>query len=120
MHAQKIIKTILNTFTIWFTMRISPDEALKNFTELMKEQWISLSESDTRSKIIDPIFTKCLNWEETDFSREEHSDTGFVDYVFKIGKKNVFVIEAKREGVSFSLNYQSLLASREGSKLVES
>lgn len=84
-------------------MRISPDEALKNFTELMKEQWISLSESDTRSKIIDPIFTKCLNWEETDFSREEHSDTGFVDYVFKIGKKNVFVIEAKREGVSFKL-----------------
>jgi len=84
-------------------MRISPDEALKNLNDLIKTEWKALSESDTRSKIIDPIFTKCLNWEEKDFVREEHSDTGFVDYVFKIGKKNVFVIEAKKIGVAFKL-----------------
>lgn len=84
-------------------MRISPDEALTNLSNLMREEWASLSEADTRSKIIDPIFTKCLNWQETDFFREEHCDTGYVDYVFKIGKKNVFVVEAKKTGVSFKL-----------------
>lgn len=84
-------------------MRISPDEALENFKKLMETEWLKLSEADTRSKIIDPVFTKCLNWNEKDFFREEHGDTGYVDYVFKIGKKNVFVVEAKKNGVSFKL-----------------
>ena len=92
-------------------MRIGPDEALKNLTNLMQEKWASLSESDTRSKIIDPTFTKCLNWQETDFFREEHSDTGYVDYLFKIGKKNAFVVEAKKQ--EFPSNSLSLLALEE-------
>ena len=84
-------------------MRINPDEALENFKNLMKNEWLKLSEADTRSKIIDPMFTECLNWNENDFFREEHGDTGYVDYVFKIGKKNVFVVEAKKNEVSFKL-----------------
>lgn len=85
-------------------MRKSCDEALKCFSELVEQEWKGLSESDTRSKIIDPIFTECLNWEEkTDIKREEHSDSGYVDYIFKLRNLNKFVVEAKKEGVSFNI-----------------
>ncbi len=82
-------------------MRLSCDEGLKAFSELAKNEWPKLSEADTRSKVIDPLFTKCLNWEETDFLREEHDNAGYVDYVFKIRNMNSFVVEAKRNGKSF-------------------
>src|SRR3989337_1088294 len=84
-------------------MRISCDEAVKCFSELMKTEWSKLSESDTRSKIIDPIFTKCLNWQETDIVREEHDDTGYVDYLFKIRNLNYFVVEAEKNGTYFTI-----------------
>jgi hypothetical protein len=84
-------------------MRLSPDEALENFRKLAKHKWTGLSEADTRVKLIDRVFTECLNWEEQDIRREERADIGFVDYVFKIGLKNVFVVEAKKQGVSFTL-----------------
>lgn len=84
-------------------MRISCDEALKRFSELMKNEWPKLSEADTRSKIIDQIFTKCLNWQESDFSREEHAGTGYVDYVFRIRNRNSFVVEAKKKGHHFNI-----------------
>jgi len=82
-------------------MRISCDEGLKAFSALMKNEWPKLSEADTRSKIIDPLFTKCLNWQETDLLREEHDTSGYVDYVFKIRNMNSFVVEAKKNGQSF-------------------
>ena len=44
-----------------------------------------------------------MNWQNEDVFREEHANPGFVDYVLKIGKRNVLVIEAKREGHSFTL-----------------
>ena len=84
-------------------MRLSPDQALDNFNELLKKSFISLSESDTRVKKIDPIFIKCLNWEEADITREEHGETGFVDYIFKIRNMNTFVVEAKKTGYYFTI-----------------
>lgn len=79
----------------------SPDEALSRFNKIREKDWISLSEADTRCKIIDPLFTECLNWDEEDIIREEHSDSGFVDYIFKINDRPLFIIEAKKEGVHF-------------------
>jgi hypothetical protein len=84
-------------------MRTSCDESLKCFSELAKNEWNHLSEADTRSKIIDPLFTKCLNWQESDFFREEHSDNGYLDYIFKIRSRNSFVIEAKKSGQFFNI-----------------
>jgi hypothetical protein len=84
-------------------MRISCDEALRCFSDLMKNEWPRLSEADTRSKIIDPVFTKCLNWQEADFVREEHNGSGYVDYLFKIRNRNFFVIEAKKKGTYFNI-----------------
>lgn len=69
-------------------MRISPDEALKNLHQLVKADWKKLTEADTRAKTIDTLFIKCLNWEESDISREEHVETGYVDYTFRISGKS--------------------------------
>jgi KaiC/GvpD/RAD55 family RecA-like ATPase len=85
-------------------VRVTPDEALDNFRRISKHKWTGLTESDTRVKLIDRVFTECLNWEDNeDISREEHASTGFVDYVFKIGNRNIFVVEAKKQGVAFNL-----------------
>lgn len=79
-----------------------PDQALFEFQKL-KLQWKQLSESDTRSKIIDKIFTCCLGWSESDIVREEHVHDGFVDYIFHIDGLPRFVLEAKKIGASFEL-----------------
>jgi len=85
-------------------MRISPDQALKNFERISSSTDLdNPSEADTRSKIIDPILKECLNWQNEDVYREEYANPGFVDYILKIGKRNVLVIEAKKEGYSFKL-----------------
>ncbi len=65
-------------------MRKTCDEALKCFSELVSQTWDGLSESDTRSKIIDKIFLECLNWKENDIEREKHSVEGYSDYIFRV------------------------------------
>lgn len=77
------------------------DEALGCLREVIKS-WPELSEADTRCKIIDPLF-KCLGWNEENIIREEHTDAGFVDYIFKTPDISFFVLEAKKNGVSFEL-----------------
>ncbi len=84
-------------------MRISPDKALRNLQKLIREDWSNLSESDTRSKMIDPLFIQCLNWQETDFRREEYDGNGYLDYIFRIRDRNFFVVEAKKEGHYFTI-----------------
>ena len=79
-----------------------PDKAFFNFQKLQLK-WKGLTEADTRSKIIDPIFKDCLDWSESNISREEHVHKGFIDYVFKIGGIPKFVLEAKKVGVSFKI-----------------
>ena len=62
-----------------------------------------LSESDTRSKIIDKIFIGILGWEESNIKREPYvKDVGYYDYVFSTGIFH-FVVEAKKNFVDFKL-----------------
>ena len=89
----------------------TPDESLDRFKELLKKEWSKLSESDTRSKIIDPLFKECLNWDEDDITREEHTESGYIDYLFKKGEKILFLVEAKKEGLGFEIppNFKNLI-----------
>jgi len=83
----------------------SPDDSLTKFTELMCTQWNNLSETDTRCKIIDPLFLECLNWAEGDIVREENAKhVGYIDYVFKTGNRPLFLLEAKKEGIGFEIH----------------
>ncbi len=43
-----------------------------------------LTESDTRSKIIDKLFTEVLDWDENSIDREGYVVEGFYDYLFSI------------------------------------
>lgn len=55
-----------------------------------------LSESDTRSKILDYILIKVLGYEEYDITREGYTEPGYYDY--KISLPNFqFIIEAKKD-----------------------
>lgn len=75
-------------------------ELYKTHYEEYKDQ--DLSESDTRSKLIDFLFINVLGWSERDIKREGHVDSGFYDYHLKIAGIS-FVIEAKREFNDFVL-----------------
>jgi hypothetical protein len=80
-----------------------PDEGFVRLKEIAEKEWPRLSEADTRSKIIDPLFVKCLGWDENDIIREEHNDSGYVDYIFQSNGQRLFVVEAKRNGVWFDI-----------------
>ena len=87
---------------------VTIDEAYAKF-ELYKTNYEEykvkdqdLSESDTRSKLIDFLFIDVLGWSERDIKREGHVDCGFYDYHFKIAGIS-FVVEAKRELNDFVL-----------------
>lgn len=54
---------------------------------------VDLSESDTRSKVIDTLLVGVLGWSENDIQREGHVDSGFYDYRISIAGFNL-VIEA--------------------------
>lgn len=61
-----------------------------------------LTESDTRSKILDKIILEVLGWEEFDINREGWVRVGYYDY--EIGTANFqFVVEAKKNLNSFKL-----------------
>ena len=80
---------------------LDADEAFERFKKLVSTIGLPLSESDSRAKIIDPIFKDCLGWDEDDIKREEHVHRGFVDYIFHIKNRPIFVLEAKKIGDSF-------------------
>jgi hypothetical protein len=77
------------------------DSSLAKFKELSKHFSNDLTESDTRAKMIDPVFKECLGWDEENICREHFSSPDFIDYVFSIDKLKRFVVEAKKEGQSF-------------------
>lgn len=61
-----------------------------------------LSESDTRSKLLDYLLIDVLGWLEHDITREGHLDSGYFDYV--IGTATFkFIVEAKRNLAEFKL-----------------
>lgn len=65
-----------------------------------------LNESDTRAKLIDPIFKELLGWTESEITREEPAAQGYADYVFG-AEYRYFHVEAKRERPRFRLNVPS-------------
>jgi KaiC/GvpD/RAD55 family RecA-like ATPase len=79
------------------------DEALECLKELAKQYGKELTESDTRVKMIDPMFMTCLGWNEKDIDRERHVHEGFIDYVFSIDGIPRFILEAKKVGESFRI-----------------
>lgn len=60
------------------------------------------NEAATRLQIIDDVLFKCLGWMKSDCDPEDHQLGEFADYVLKI-EVRAMVVEAKREGISFSL-----------------
>lgn len=78
------------------TIELALTEFKKYKVELETFLSNDLSESDTRSKIIDVIFLNILGWNETNITREPYvKDIGYYDYVFSTGIFH-FVVEAKR------------------------
>jgi len=63
---------------------------------------LDLSESDTRSKILDEILIKVLGWEEPNIKREGYNSNGYYDYRISIPNFQ-FIIEAKKDFVEFQL-----------------
>lgn len=82
------------------------DESLQAFEDyksnLQKYIDEDISESDTRSKLIDEVLIKVLGWSEFDIRREGHSESGYFDYKVSI-PGFVFLIEAKRQFKEFIL-----------------
>ncbi len=75
------------------------DVSKENFKEFKDkfDSWktIDLSESDTRSKVLDQILINILGWDENDIKREEYSDNGKYDYKVSTAIFQ-FIVEAKR------------------------
>ncbi|QCX39419.1 hypothetical protein FF125_13595 [Aureibaculum algae] len=82
------------------------DIAYKNLTEFEKDysafKELDLSETDTRSKILDKLLIEVLGWTEFDIEREGWVRVGFFDYELKTSAFQ-FVIEAKKNFIEFKL-----------------
>lgn len=63
---------------------------------------LDLSESDTRSKILDAVLKEILGWTEEDIEREGHVGNGYFDYMIGVPGFR-FVVEAKRQHVELKL-----------------
>jgi hypothetical protein len=64
----------------------------------------SVSEADTRAKLIDAILKDVCGWPEHSIVREQKTDSGFMDYVVSVPSRGkIMVVEAKREGSAFTL-----------------
>lgn len=61
-----------------------------------------LSESDTRSKLVDELLISILGWDEREIRREGSVDSGYYDYVVSTATFQ-FVVEAKRNFAEFNL-----------------
>ncbi|NVJ63787.1 MAG: hypothetical protein HWD84_06105 [Flavobacteriaceae bacterium] len=92
------------------------DQTNQKFEEFVKEyekfKSHDLSESDTRSKLIDFLLLNVLGWSESDILREGHVDSGYFDYKISIPGVH-FVIEAKKQFIDFEIpkNHQRVLIS---------
>ena len=61
------------------------------------------SEADTRVKVIDRVLVDVLGWPERDIAREYAVSIGYIDYSMNLRGKPYIVVEAKREGITFTL-----------------
>jgi GTPase SAR1 family protein len=82
------------------------DKSFEKFLAFEKEYetYISsnLSETDTRSKILDKLLIDVLGWDEFDIEREGYVRVGYFDYELKTSTFK-FVVEAKKNLVNFKL-----------------
>ncbi|WP_162907210.1 AAA family ATPase [Allorhizocola rhizosphaerae] len=62
----------------------------------------SLNEATTRHRIIDRLLHDCLDWSPSSVTAEHYEDGEYADYVLGAPTPEV-VVEAKREGVHFTL-----------------
>jgi predicted type IV restriction endonuclease len=91
----------------------NPDTALQALREIIKEfstfvaEKGSVSESDTRAKLIDRILVQVCGWQEAAIAREEHVDSGFIDYSLTVQNRRYVAVEAKKEGIAFSFPVSS-------------
>lgn len=85
---------------------MSCDNALQNLHDFIEKydsyKANDLSESDTRSKIIDTILIDILEWTEANIYREGHVESGFFDYRVSFAGFNL-IIEAKKQFSEFIL-----------------
>ena len=77
------------------------DVAKQRFDDLYSE-WITTrerieTEQDTRFQVIDRMLTDVMGWQHTDIRTEHHEQSGYVDYLLSIKKRNRLVIEAKKQ-----------------------
>lgn len=61
----------------------------------------SVSEADTRVKVIDRVLREVCGWPEAALSREDHVERGYIDYSFSLQERPYVAVEAKREGIPF-------------------
>ena len=75
------------------------DTALAKFKRLRSQSYdrSSLSEADTRSKLIDYVLTQCLGWSEEDIVREERcvETNTYLDYKLSTNIP-ILIVEAKK------------------------
>jgi len=86
-----------------------PDEAQKalraiaaEFSEFCEAHGAA-SEADTRAKVIDRILTEVCGWPEGAISREDHVHVGYIDYALALRSRRYVAVEAKREGIAFTI-----------------
>ena len=79
------------------------DDFVENFG---KYKSVDLSESDTRSKLIDTVLIDILGWDESDIIREGHVDSGYFDYKISIAGFTL-IVEAKKQFNDFVLPNQN-------------
>lgn len=89
-------------------MADNPDAALSTlkstiveFADFVRAKG-AVTEADTRVKLIDRILTQVLLWPESSISREDHVDSGYIDYRLVIRDRPYIAVEAKREGIPFA------------------
>lgn len=75
-------------------------ETFKKEIEKYKKE--DITESDTRSKLIDVLLISVLGWDESDIRREGYNDSGYYDY--KVSVPGIhFLVEAKKQFKELSL-----------------
>lgn len=87
-------------------------ERLKEWITTCKEFLGSdLNETETRVKVIDPLFVNVLGWNEKQLSREGYlNKIGYYDYEFQC-EEGKFILEAKREYVPFLMPNANVVKS---------
>ena len=87
------------------------DDALDVFKEIYRQNPDigkdrgRATESDTRANVLDRVIHDVLGWPRSNVDREPFANPGYIDYAFHHGRP-ILLMEAKSEGVSFTLPYQ--------------